>query len=116
MGATSVTGVGPGAGIPNKGPGNLRNQFVSLLDPHVVYHGHIYMDNNTVTIDLPSDVKDLPENLTILVAGKGYGVTKNLDGDGLVESFDVDGSKKRDIDFVVIKSVGGKFTDRDYNF
>lgn len=113
MAATSVTGVGKGAAGPVRGPGNNRNQYVSLLDPHVVYHGTIYNNDGTVTVTLPSSAKDVPERLTILCSGKTYGVDKNLDGDGLVESFDINGAKKRDVDFVVIKSPASKFTS-DY--
>lgn len=110
MAATSVTGVGQGAAGPVRGPGNNRNQYQSLLDPHVVYHGTIYNNDGTVTVTLPSSVKDLPEKLTILCSGKTYGVEKNLDGDGLVESFDIYGAKKRDVDFIVIKSPSSLFT------
>jgi hypothetical protein len=52
--------------------------------------------------------------LTILCSGKTYGVDKNLDGDGLVESFDITGTKKREVDFIVIKSPSALFTS-DYN-
>lgn len=113
MGATSVTGVGQGSAGVTRGPGNNRDQYQSLLDPHVVFHGKIYLDGGTATIDLPSDIKDLPEKLTILCSGKSYGITKNLDGDGLVESFEIDGAKKRDVDFIVIKSPSSLFTS-DY--
>lgn len=110
MGATSVTGVGNGAANLVRGPGNGRNSFVSTLDPHVVFSGTVAADGGTKTIYIPSDVKDLPENLTLLVAGKGYAVAKNLDGDGLVESFDVFGAKKQDIDFLVVKNPSSLFT------
>lgn len=116
MGATSVTGVGPGAANVTRGPGNNRNQFSSLLDGHIVWHGKIYIDFGTggnATVDLPSNLKDMPEKLTILCSGKTYGVNKNLDGDGLVESFDIQGAKDRDVDFIVIKSPSGMFTE-DY--
>lgn len=116
MGATSVTGVGAGAANVTRGPGNNRNQFSSLLDGHIVWHGKIYIDTGTggnATVDLPSNLKDMPEKLTILCSGKTYGVNKNLDGDGLVESFDIQGAKDRDVDFIVIKSPSGMFTE-DY--
>jgi hypothetical protein len=114
MGATSVTGVsGKGAAVPTRGPGNNRNQYVSLLDPHIVYSGNITFESSEGpdfrTVDIPSDIKDIPENLTLVVAGKAYVITKNLDSDGLVESFLVIGSKKSNVDFVVIKSTNEKF-------
>lgn len=107
MGATSVTGTGNGAAGITRGPQNDRTNYVSKLDFDVVYSGTIYSDNDTnITIDLPSNVKDLPENLAILVSGKAFKTDKNLDGDGLVESFDVSCAKKIDIDFVVVKCEG----------
>lgn len=113
MGATSVTGKGPGAGEPNRGPGNNRSQYVSLLDPHVVYSGTCTTDNSGpggyATVVLPPAVKDLPENLTIICGGKGYCVNKNLDGDGMVESFQILGAKKVDLDFIVIKDPSANF-------
>lgn len=118
MGATSVTGVGPGAGEPNKGPLNNRTQYVSILDPHVVFSGTIYIDNGTggeVDVELPEYVWDVPEKLTIVTAGKAWGIYKNTNGDGLVTSFTIDGSKKRDVDFLVIKDVNGKFVEGDYD-
>jgi hypothetical protein len=117
MGATSATGVGNGAAGVTRGPGNLRDQYASLLDPHVVWHGKIYIDSGNggdAQIDLPSNIKDVPEKLTILCSGKAYAVTKNLDGDGLVESFEITGTKKREVDFIVIKSPSALFTP-EYN-
>ena len=67
MGATSVTGVGNGAVNVGRGPGNNRNQFASLLDPHIVFHGTVYIDTGSggeTTVSLPSNVWDVPENLT----------------------------------------------------
>ena len=109
MGATSVTGVGQGAANLVRGPGNGRNCFVSTLDPHVVFSGTVAAGNTLVT--LPSTVKDLPENLTILLAGKSYMTGKNLDGNGLVESFDILQAKKQDCDFIVVKNPGGIFSN-----
>lgn len=114
MGATSITGVGAGAANVTRGPSNNRNQYASLLDPHVVWHGKIYNNDGSVTVNLPSNIKDVPEKLTILCSGKTYGVTKNLDGDGLVESFDITGAKKREVDFIVIKSPSALFAT-EYN-
>lgn len=114
MGATSVTGVGAGAAEPNRGPGNNRNQYVSLLDPHVVFSGTIYIDTGTsgnATVVLPQYAKDVPEKLMLVCGAKGYATNKNLDGDGMVESFDIFGAKKRNIDFVVIKDPSGNFTN-----
>jgi hypothetical protein len=116
MGATSVTGTGAGAGEPNKGPLNNRTQYVSILDPHVVYSGTVYIEEGgNVDVELPEYVWDVPEKLTIVTAGKAYGTDKNVNVDGVVTSFTIAGSKKRDIDFLVIKDINGKFVDGDYD-
>jgi hypothetical protein len=55
MGATSVTGVGPGsarAGV--KGPGNGRSHFVPQLNPHVVAAGIVTMAGGTQLVTFPS--------------------------------------------------------------
>ena len=113
MSATSVTGVGHGAAGPVRGPGNNRNQYASLLDPHVVYHGTVYMNADEKLIELPSSVRDVPEKLTILVAGKAYAILKNVT-DGILTGFTISGAKKRDVDFVVVKSPSGLFVDGNY--
>lgn len=105
----TTEGTGPGAAGPNRGPGNNRNQYVSLLDPHVIYSGKIYMTSGTGTIVLPSHLRDVPENLTLVVAGKAFSVVKLLDVDGLVESFQIVGAKKANVDFLVIKNPSGTF-------
>ena len=115
MSATSVTGVGNGAAGPVRGPGNNRNQYASLLDPHIVYHGTVYMgDAEEKLIELPSSVRDVPEKLTILVTGKAYAIFKNVT-DGILTGFTISGAKKRDVDFVVVKSPSGLFVDGDYD-
>lgn len=117
MGATSSTGVGNGSAGPQRGPSNNRNQYASLLDPHVVHHGTGYIDTGSsgeLEIPLPEKAWDLPENLTILLAGKAWGIQKNTNGAGLVTSFTISGNKKRDIDFVVVKSPAGRFIDGNY--
>jgi hypothetical protein len=115
MAATSVTGVsGNGSAETNRGPGNNRNQYASLLDPHVVYSGHATPTEGSgspvfYTINIPSNLRDLPEKLTLMIAGKGFAYTKNLDSNGLIESFEVIGTKKGGFDFVIIKNPSGNF-------
>jgi hypothetical protein len=110
MGATSVTGVGPGAGEPNKGPLNNRTQYVSILDPHVVFSGTFYSDDgNNVLVELPEYVWDVPEKLTVVCSGKAWAVEKVTNVDGLMTGFEIDGTKKKEVDFLVIKDVNGKF-------
>jgi hypothetical protein len=116
MGATSVTGAGPGAANVTRGPGNLRNQYASLLDPHVVAHGTFFGGEGAANVvTLPSDQWDVPENLTIILSGKAVAFDKIINGDGLTTGFYVLSSKKTDIDYTVIKSPGGGFTP-NYDF
>lgn len=114
MGASSVTGVGAGAANVTRGPGNLRNQYASLLDPHIVWHGTAYADNGTVQIKLPSNLYDLKENLTLLCSTQAFLSEKNINGDGLCTGFTVYAYKKADLDFVIIKSPNGRFTPYTY--
>jgi hypothetical protein len=114
MGATSNEGTGRGAAEPNRGPGNNRNQYVSLLDTHVVYSGYVTPTEGGgspafYTINVPPNLKDVPEKLALMVAGKGFTIAKNLDANGLVESFGVVGVKKGGFDFVIIKSPSSNF-------
>ena len=109
MGATSVTGVGNGAAEPNKGPLNNRTQYVSILDPHIVFSGTFYSGDGTITVNLPEFAWDVPEKLTVLCSGKTYAVDKLVNGDGLMTSFNIQGAKKREVDFVVIKDASAKF-------
>ena len=110
MGATSVTGVGAGAANVTRGPGNNRNQFASLLDPHIVFHGTAYAENGDVRIDLPSSVYDVPENLTLLCSTQAFLAEKILNVDNICTGFRVYTYKKADLDYVIIKSPSGKFT------
>ena len=115
MGSTTTEGAGPGAAEITRGPGNNRNQFVSLLDAHIVHSGYAYPPEGSgspafYTINVPPNLKDVPEKLTLMVAGKGFAIAKNLDANGLVESFGVVGTKKGGFDYVVIKSPGGTFS------
>lgn len=114
MGATSISGVGLGAAAANRGPGNGRNQFVSLLDPHVVFHGTVNSEGGLVNVDLPDTVWDIPENLMILVTGKSTALGKNVNGDGLVTGFTIGAAKNIDFDFVVVKSPSSLFTPNNY--
>ena len=116
MGATSVTGAGPGAANVTRGPGNLRNQYASLLDPHVVAHGTFLTGEGApLTISLPSDQWDVPENLTIILSGKAVVFDKVTNSDGLVTGFGVISAKKTENDYVIIKNPGGGFTP-NYDF
>ena len=87
MGATSVTGVGAGAADVTRGPGNNRNQFASLLDPHIVFHG--------------------------TASTQAFLAEKLLNGDNICTGFRVYAYKKADLDYVIIKSPSGKFTSND---
>jgi hypothetical protein len=113
MGATSATGVGKGAAGVTRGPGNNRNQFSSLLDPHIVFHGTATNDGGNVQIDLPSSVYDVPEKLTLICSTQAFLAEKLLNGDNICTGFRVYTYKKADLDYVIIKSPSGKFTPLD---
>lgn len=54
MAASSVTGVGKGAGWANKGPQNGRQLYVPIHSPHVLAAGVATMVSGTATITFPT--------------------------------------------------------------
>lgn len=111
MGAKSVTGTGVGVAGINRGPGNNRNQFYSMVDPHVIWHGTVEFVENVATVYLPSNIVLPPERLTVLVAGKGWCVEKVVT-DGIVTAFTVVGSGFAD--FVVVDAANNCFCSEFY--
>lgn len=62
MGATSVTGVGPGSSEgQHKGPGNGRNVFVPLRTPHVVAAGVVTLSSGSLAVSIPVSETDADE-------------------------------------------------------
>lgn len=113
MGSSSVTGVGNGAAGKSKND-NGRSQFVSLLDPHIVFHGSLQLDGGgSGTVTMPEDITGPASRFTILIAGKGWGVNKNIDEEGNLISFDIAGSNDQFLDFMVVDGVSSPFAE-DY--
>ena len=74
MGATSVTGVGPGsasAGV--KGPGNGRSHFVPQLNPHVVAAGIVTTTSGTHTVTFPSALAGSESGYIVVVENETSG-------------------------------------------
>lgn len=118
MGANQGTeGVsGPGAAT-NKGPGNNRNQFVSLLDPHIVLHGTLQLDGSGDGIYMfPSTLTSLPpERLSVIIAGKANTVEKIIeDGTGNMIGFITVGANNAIVDFMVVDAVSNTFSSQLY--
>lgn len=98
MGATSVTGVGPGDAFPGiKGPGNERNIYVPLLTPHVVAAGIVATASNAATVTFTEPLAGSKSNYVVMVTADNtvaaaHGVTihtKTDNGDGNFASFDI---------------------------
>lgn len=102
MTATSVTGIGPGAAEITRGPGNGRNQFYSVVDPHVVWHGTATLIQGTVTVYLPSTLAVVPPtHYAVFVAGKGYATAKITDASGNMTGFRIVGYGDY-VDYIVV--------------
>ncbi|MHA2043196.1 MAG: hypothetical protein ACW99G_00295 [Candidatus Thorarchaeota archaeon] len=98
MGATSVTGTGPGDAFPGiKGPGNERNIYVPLLTPHVVHAGIVTTATNAATVTFPEVLGGDKDNYVVMLTADNttaaaHGVTahtKTNDGDGNFASFSI---------------------------
>lgn len=105
MGATSVTGKGPGHAFPGvKGPGNERNIFVPLLSPHVVEAGTVSLSGGVATVTFPSPLAGSHVNYVVMLtveasAGPAHEVAvtvKTDDGDGNFLSFAISGAGSSD--------------------
>jgi hypothetical protein len=111
MGATSVTGVGPGAADGNKGPGNGREQFVPLLTPHVVAAGTATLAAGTITVTFPTPLPNSETAYSVIVTPRVTNATslfvaKTDDGDGLFASFDIDDTGAgyaNEVDWIVVQ-------------
>lgn len=121
MGSTSITGSGPGEGI-SRGPANQRNQYVSLLDPHVVLAGNAVTSTGGGdpdsqgfrTIYMPSNLIMPATKLTVMIGGKPVLNQKILDGDGNLTAFvvwDQAVGGGYTFDYVVMDAVSDNFAD-----
>jgi hypothetical protein len=108
MGATSVTGVGPGAADGNKGPGNGRDQFVPLLTPHVVAAGTVVLAGGVATVTFPTPLDGSEVNYSVMLTPEAANLasvsakTDNSDGD--FASFAVAGGATDNVMWTVIKT------------
>ena len=111
MGATSVTGVGPGAADGNKGPGNGRDQFVPLLTPHVVAAGTSTLAAGTVTVTFPTPLAASETDYSVIVTprvtnGTQLFVAKTDNADGVFSTFDIDdtgAAYANEVDWIVVQ-------------
>ena len=108
MGATSVTGVGPGsadAGV--KGPGNGRSHYVPMATPHVVAAGSGVLAGGALTVTFPSALSGSESGYVVMlttdsaVAGVG---AKTDDGDGNFASFDITGTGTDAVMWMVVNA------------
>jgi len=108
MGATSVTGKGPGDAFPGiKGPGNERNIYVPLLSPHVVAAGTVTLSGGAATVTFPEALGGSHVNYVVMLTGEGSSdvspaVSAKTDSDGNFVSFDIDGNSTDDIMWAVM--------------
>lgn len=108
MGATSVTGVGPGsadAGV--KGPGNGRNHYVPMVTPHIIAAGTVALTAGAATVTFPSALSGSESGYSVMlttdnaVAGVG---AKTDDADGNFASFDLAGTAADSVMWMVVNA------------
>ena len=108
MGATSVTGVGPGAADGNKGPGNGRDQFVPLLTPHVVAAGTVVLAAGAATVTFPTPLDGSETNYAVMLTPEATNLAsvsaKTDDSDGDFASFAIAGTGTDHVMWSVIKT------------
>jgi hypothetical protein len=107
MGATSVTGVGPGAADGNKGPGNGREQFVPLLTPHVVAAGTAVLVAGALTVTFPTALSGSETNYAVILTSDNLLASvsaKTDNGDGDFASFAIAGTLTDSVMWCVIKT------------
>ena len=109
MGATSVTGIGPGSaeGL-HKGPGNGRNLYVPLQTPHVVAAGTVTLASGAATVVFPTPLGGSETGYVVMLSAEADDhtwVAAKTDTDGNFVSFGVDdgsGSSATDVMWVVM--------------
>jgi hypothetical protein len=111
MGATSVTGVGPGAADNLKGPMNNRSYWVPQVNPHVVIAGNVDLSAGAATITFPNALNGGGANYVVAVHAESSNTTyvsaKTDDGDGNFESFDITGTGTDTVNWMVVKAGAG---------
>jgi len=107
MGATSVTGVGPGSAMPNmRGPGNNRNIHNDLLGAYTVAAGTMVLAAGVGTVTFPNPLSGSESGYVVhLTSGSSATATwvtaKNDDSDDNFESFEIAGASTDSIMWVV---------------
>ena len=78
----------------------------------IVHHGTAeIIENNAVIVNFPTEIYDLPINLTVIVGGKGYMIEKTLDREGIMIGFVVMGQDSTKFDYIVISSSDSGFCE-----
>lgn len=75
MSVTSTTGKGTGAASPNKGPKNGRNNYVSVLTPHIVAAGHVTLAGGTATVTFPTPLEAAAANYAVVASPQAAATT-----------------------------------------
>lgn len=108
MGATSISGVGPGSAGPGKGPGNNRNAYVPLITPHVIAAGNVTLSGGAATVTFPTPLPGSHANYSIHLTTKATNLssvsttTNNSDGD--FASFAIAGTSTDVVYWMVCKA------------
>jgi hypothetical protein len=115
MGASSVTGKGPGDAECVKGPGNKRNFYVPQVTTHVVAAGEgaVVGAGGTVVIPLPASLTGAESCYSILITRRQAALQTDLwvsaktdDADGSFVSFTVSGTAGHLFDWAVLRVYG----------
>lgn len=69
----------------------------------VVHHGTAEIISGVASVNLPTEVYDLPVNLMVIIGGKGYATEKTLDREGTMIGFIVTGQDSK-FDYIVISA------------
>ena len=70
MGATSATGKGVGMAGSQKGPGNNRNMFEPMVNPHIIAAGKVTLDTNAAAVVF-GGVDSVTGNYVVLTTVQG---------------------------------------------
>jgi hypothetical protein len=107
MGASYVTGTRP-AGVGSaeksgmKGPGNGRNQYVSLVSPHVVTVDSVSLSSATVTVTLPQPLPLAASKYSIFTASTAHSSATGVDASGKLSSIIFIGTSTQTVNYTII--------------
>lgn len=108
MGATSVTGVsGAGMAYNQKGPGNLRNQNVPQICPHVVAAGEVTLAAGAATVTFPAALSGSESGYVVMLTPRAANLAsvsaKTDDADSNFASFAIAGNGTDEVGWMVVK-------------